>query len=229
MFDMKVWERDEARRLRREDGMAMKAIARQLGVSVGSVSTWTRDIELTGEQLLALASQNPIYNRQLCGQQRRSENARAKRLVAQEHGRALARCGEALHQAGCMLYWAEGAKSRNTVGFANSDVHMLRFFMRFLASCYEITADQYCFSVNCYLNNGLGLDEIESRWLELLELPRTCLRKAIVNTPSIASKRQKRNLPYGTARLVLHSTFVLQSMFGAIQEYAGFDEPAWLG
>jgi transcriptional regulator with XRE-family HTH domain len=225
---MKVWERDEARRLRREEGMAMNAIARQLGVSVSSVSLWTRDIPLTDEQVRVLESQNPIYNRQLCGQERRRESARAKRVEAQEHGRALARGGDALHQAGCMLYWAEGYKARNSVGFANSDANMLRFFIRFLASSFGVTADRYCFSVNCYLNNGLGLDEIESHWLELLELPRTCLRKAIVNNPSIASKRQKRNLPYGTARLILHSTFVVQSIFGAIQEYGGFDEPAWL-
>jgi hypothetical protein len=33
----------------------------------------------------------------------------------------------------------------------------------------------------------------------------------------------------GTARLILHSTFVVQSIYGAIQEYGGFDEPAWLG
>ena len=209
--------------------MAMKAIARQLGVSVSSVSMWTREIELTDEQVARLAARNPRHSQQSRGQHQRSQNARVKRLTAQLHGRALARRGDALHQAGCMLYWAEGSKRRNTVTFVNSDPHMMRFFMHFLASCYGITADRYCFSVNCYLNNGLGLDEIESRWLDLLELPRTCLRKAIVNTPSVASKRQKRNLPYGTARLVLHSTFVLQSMYGAIQEYARFDEPAWLG
>jgi DNA-binding CsgD family transcriptional regulator len=36
---MKVKEREEARALRREAGMSMKAIARQLEVSVSSVSS----------------------------------------------------------------------------------------------------------------------------------------------------------------------------------------------
>ena len=35
-------------------------------------------------------------------------------------------------------------------------------------------------------------------------------------------------LPYGTARLAMHSTFIVQSIYGAIQEYAGFARPEWL-
>jgi hypothetical protein len=35
-------------------------------------------------------------------------------------------------------------------------------------------------------------------------------------------------LPYGTCRIVVSRTRVVQSIYGAIQEYAGFDRPAWL-
>jgi transcriptional regulator with XRE-family HTH domain len=226
---MKVKERTEARRLRREEGMSMKDIARQVGVSVSSVSLWTRDIELTPEQLEAMARDNHRLERQRRGQEARSQSARAKRLAAQQEGRALARRGEPLHQAGCMLYWAEGSKTGHSAALSNSDPRMLRFFKRFLQECYGVEDERLRFNVNCYVNNGLRLDEIEDHWLDLLDLPRACLRKAIVNNPSRSSKLQKRNLPYGTARLQVHSTAILQSIFGAIQEYAGFDEPAWLG
>ena len=30
--------------------------------------------------------------------------------------------------AGCLLYWAEGSKDRNTMHFANSDINLVRFF-----------------------------------------------------------------------------------------------------
>jgi len=124
-----------------------------------------------------------------------------------------------------MLYWAEGAKSRNNVILVNSDPNMLRFFKRFLHECYSVADEHFVFSVNCYVNNGLTLAEIEAYWLEILELPVTCLRKATINNPSRVSKQQKRNLPYGTGRLVVHSTAIVQSIYGAIQEYAGFEEP----
>jgi hypothetical protein len=60
-----------------------------------------------------------------------------------------------------------------------------------------------------------------------LGLPRSCLLKAAVNRPSSASKRVRRPLVYGTARLVVHSTALVQSIYGAIQEYAAFDRPEW--
>jgi hypothetical protein len=225
---MKVKERTEARRLRREEGMSMKDIARQVGVSVSSVSIWTRDIELTPEQIAALATHNHRLGGQRRGQRARAEGALVRRLISQLEGRALARRGDMLHQAGCMLYWAEGAKSRNRVVLANSDPHMLRFFKRFLKECYAVEDDRFAFSVNCYVNNGLSLDEIEKRWLTVLDLPRACLRKATINNPSRSSKQLKRNLPYGTGRLEVCSTVIVQSIYGAIQEYAGFDEPSWI-
>jgi hypothetical protein len=40
--------------------------------------------------------------------------------------------------AGCMLYWAEGAKERNTVKFVNSDVAMVRLFVNFMKGCFGV-------------------------------------------------------------------------------------------
>ncbi len=89
--------------------------------------------------------------------------------------------------------------------------------------------DRVAFSVNCFLGNGLSLDEIQGWWLARLGLPRGCLRKAVVNRPSSASKLRKGHvLPHGTARISVHSTFIVQSIYGAIQEYAGIDRPEWL-
>src|SRR3954451_2996288 len=102
----------EARRLRRELGMPMKRIAREVGVSLSSVSLWVRDIELRPE--------HRERNRRQAYAQRAttwSDLNRAKRARYQAEGRARARKGEALHQAGCMLYWAEGSKDRNSVCF----------------------------------------------------------------------------------------------------------------
>jgi hypothetical protein len=149
-------------------------------------------------------------------------------LEAQEHGRELARTGDLLHLAGCMIYWGEGSKTRNTAQLTNSDPDMLGCFVVFLTRCYSVPPERICLSVNCHLGNGLALDEIESYWLETLALPRTCLRAATVSKPSSASQLKRNTLLYGTARIAVHSTFVVQSIYGAIQEYAGIDRPEWL-
>ncbi len=128
-----------------------------------------------------------------------------------------------------MLYWAEGSKRRNSVTFTNADAEMLHVFVRFLRTCYSVTDERMSLSVNCFPANGLSIGAIEGWWLERLELPRSCLRAPAVNRLSSASKRLKGHvLPYGTARVSVHSTFVVQSIYGAIQEYAGIDRPEWL-
>jgi hypothetical protein len=221
-------EREEARRLRREEGLALRVIAARLDVALSSVSLWTRDIELTEAQHERLRQANPIYNQQLRGQAGRSASARAARLAAQEHGRALARQADPEHLAGCMLHWAEGSNARNSVVFTNSDAEMLRAYLRFLRGPCEVEDERIALSVNCHLNNGLSVAEIEAWWLAQLDLPARALRAATVNRPSTASRWGRNVLVYGTARLSVHSTFLMQSIYGAIQEYAGFDRPAWL-
>jgi hypothetical protein len=91
-----------------------------------------------------------------------------------------------------------------------------------------VTENQLRFTVNCFLGNGLEVHEIEDFWLEALALPRGCLCKPAVNRASSASKRRGRVLPHGTGRLALHSTEVTQKIYGAIQEYGGFERPEWL-
>jgi hypothetical protein len=71
--------------------------------------------------------------------------------------------------------------------------------------------------------------EIERFWLDIVGLPETSLCKSTVNTYSKYSKKKRQNkLPYGTCRVTVSRTRVAQSIYGSIQEYAGFERPAWL-
>jgi hypothetical protein len=83
--------------------------------------------------------------------------------------------------------------------------------------------------VNCHVGNGLSVDQIESWWLARLAHPSSWRRKATVNRPSSASAlRRGHVLAYGTARVAVCDTRIVQSIYGAIQEYAGIDRPEWL-
>ena len=128
-----------------------------------------------------------------------------------------------------MLYWAEGAKARNSIQFTNSDPHMVALFKRFLTEALNVPPETILVSINVYTNNGMSLPEIERYWLELLDLPAGNARKHMTNhMPTSSSGRAKNKLPYGVCTLRVHNTWMLQHIYGAIQEYAGFDEPAWL-
>jgi len=221
----KLEERAEARRLRIEHGMPMKAIAAHLDVSPSSVHLWTRDIELTAAQ----AAQNMRRSR-TTSVAIWSEKNRERRREYQAEGRETARQGsDALHIAGCMLFWAEGSKSRNCVKLANSDVNMVALFKRFLCECFDVRAERLTIRLNVYLGNGKSLEEIEHYWLQALDLPSTCLRKHSINHfPTSSSGRKRNRLPHGVATIGVCDTRITQHIYGAIQEYAGFDKPRWL-
>jgi len=195
---------------------------------VASVSRWTADITLSPGFIEALRQRNPAINGRLNGSREQSAAKRAVRLAAQAHGRERARQPMRLHLAGCMLYWAEGSKDRNTVKLTNSDPDLLALFVRFLRNCYEVPPERIKLDVNCHLNNGLTLAEIQAWWLERLGLSEASLRRGSVNRVSRASRWRRNVLVYGTAGVSVHSTAIVQSIYGAIQQYAGIERPEWV-
>lgn len=211
--------------------MSVKEIARTVRVTPSSVSLWVRDIPLTPEQLESLRLRNPAYNSQLRGASQNAERGRARRLASQHEGRAIVREADPLFIAGVMLYWAEGDKSsRNAARLSNSDPEVLRLFARFVRTCFDVTNDQMAVTCNLFADHLGRQRDIERFWLDVVELPPERLCKSHVNVYSKYSQKKRQNkLPYGTTRLVVHSTHVVQCIFGAIQEYGGFDRPEWLG
>jgi hypothetical protein len=217
-------EHAKARQLRYL-GASVKEIAAHLGVAPSTVSVWCRDIELSERhrrrnRLRGARARTPAW----------SARHRERRREFQEEGRQRARQDEALHAIGCMLYWAEGAKDRNTVTFANSDAAMVETFARFLRECFGVEGDDLRFRVNVYLGNVLTIEEIEAYWAAKLGCSVECARKPTVNHfPTSSSGKKVDKLPYGVCTVMVNrSTWLVQHIYGAIQEYSGVDQPQWL-
>jgi hypothetical protein len=128
-----------------------------------------------------------------------------------------------------MLYWAEGARSRQRVQFVNSDPEMVRFFVGFLRDAFGLRPEKITLSCNLFADHEVRQREIEQFWLSVAGLPETSMRTSTVNRYSRYSKKKRTNkLPYGTCRITVHSTEIVQTIYGSIQEFAGFDRPEWI-
>jgi hypothetical protein len=205
----------------------VKELAQILGVSKSSISLWVRDIELSPEQRARLDARS--LPKRLAGAKTNAARGLARRRAAQRLGRQQARSGDPLHLAGCMLFWAEGSRRRDGVEFVNSDPAMVAFFVQFLRSCYGVADSKIRVTCNLFADHGDRLRQVEDYWLDTLGLPRTSLRKSTVNRYSKYSRKKRSNkLPYGTCRISVCSTQLVQNLYGAIQEYGGFDREAWL-
>ena len=105
---------------------------------------------------------------------------------------------------------------------------MLAIFVRFLHECYDVPTRGCASASTATSTTGSHWTRSRRWWLNRLALPTECLRKAVVNRPSRASHGRHNVLLYGTARVVVNSTAIVQSIYGAIQEYAGIERPEWL-
>jgi len=216
-------EQEKAIELRKQ-GRSTCVIAKELGCAKSTIYEWTKDIQLSLEQ-------KRLLSRRL-GNKASTEKWKAIRIKAQEEGKKKA---EVLKNqinwkyiAACMLYWAEGSKGRNMVQLSNTDPYMMKFFVSFLIEI-GVKSDEIAVSVVCYLNNGLSLEEIENFWINFLDLPDSCLRKATVNTlPSSSRGKIKTRHKYGVCRVCVCNTELVQQIFGAIQELGEFKREDWL-
>jgi len=223
---VKTAEREQARKLRREEGRSVKELAGLLGVSSSSISLWVRDIELSDEQRDALRRR---MGGRIDGSKANALRALERRRRDQLEGRRLARENDVIHAAGCMLYWAEGSRDRNAVKFTNSDPAMVAFFLYFLRRCFGVRDEQVAVACNLFADHEERQREIEQFWLTTLRVPSASLRKSTVNRYSKYSKKKRKNrLPYGTCRLSVYDTRLAQQIHGSIQEYAGFVREEWL-
>lgn len=223
---MKTAERELARRLR-ASGLSIKDIARSIGCAQSSVSVWVRDVTLTDEQRRTLDGRRT--DNRLKGSKANSARARDRRRAYQDEGRARTRQGDSLHLAGSMLFWAEGSRQRNVVYFTNSDAAMARVFVRFLTDALDVDRSEIRISCNLFADHAERQLEVEQFWLSELGLPDSCLRRSTIDRYSKYSEKKRRNrLPHGTVRIAVNSTAVVQHVYGAIQEYGGFDRPEWL-
>ncbi len=214
---------EKARKLRQQ-GLSVGAIARELDVSKGSVSVWVRDVILTDEQQ-GILKNNQRENGGSKGTETNRKIFLEKRLAYQNAGREYARKGRRLHQIGCMLYWAEGAKHRNVIHFVNSDDSMMIIFVKFLREELQVKDEDMRIYIHCHTTDATEQERIKNYWFDLLKLPSSCLRRIYVKE---SGNRRVNRLENGVCTVRVHNTELTMHIFGAIQEYAGFDNPDWL-
>ena len=219
---MKKVERLQAIELRKE-GKAITEIAKVLGVSKGTVSYWVNDVLLTDAQQTALWSRKGQGNNSH-GSVVQKEQALVKRREYQKQGREMAKECDREYAMGCMLFWAEGSKSRRSVVFTNTDVDMVVFFVRFMRKYFECKTEDFTIKITAYLDNGNSSSEIEDFWLKKLKLTRECLKKSVFNRGDGSGGKYR----YGICRVMVNGVEVTQMLYGSIQELLGIDrEMEW--
>ncbi len=151
-------QRLEAINLRKQ-GESVRDISKKVGVAKSTVSLWTRDIILSVDQL------EKLRQKRLIGQEKGSllgalkqKNARllkAKIYKTQGELEFKVLTPREVLIAGLSLYWAEGSKKQRRIELCNSDAQMIKFFLHWLKTSYDIPIEE----ISCYV----GINEAHKK------------------------------------------------------------------
>ena len=167
--------KDSAIRLR-EKGYSIRDIEKQFGIPRSTLSGWFKEVELSGQQ------KKDLHNRWLGGLTEARKKAvlwhneqKAVRLE-QARNRAVEFLQDdffqdktSLHLAMAMLYLGEGFKKNNDTGLGNTDVDILKFFVKVLIQEFQVSIEK----IKCelHLREDQNKNVIRDYWSKSLGIP----------------------------------------------------------
>jgi hypothetical protein len=122
------WERSELGRDLRRLGLSYGEIMDLIPVKKSTLATWCREVKLTEEQYEAIRDRTGSVAG-LPRDTNRKRREQIERIRAHARSKVPELIQDPLWVAGTVLYWAEGAKTRNNLRLTNSDPRALRLFI----------------------------------------------------------------------------------------------------
>ncbi len=214
-------QRLEARKFRLK-GKSIKKIAKRLNVSVGSVSAWCQDIELSPSQkkILETNARNPYYAGRgvYLKRLKKKTDLKVKRLQKAGIKKIGILSKRELFLSGSALYWAEGFKKDTQAGFASLDPDMIKFFKKWLKDCFEYQNSDLIFRVTANISHKNRIREIETYWSKVLGVSLNQFQKPFFQDFKWKKTYENPNEYYGVLRIkVRKSKDFLRQISGFIE------------
>jgi len=212
----KLRERDLAIQLRAQ-GLSIGAIKLKLGVSKSSVSIWTRDVKLS------YAQKRKLYLNSRTGQLRGSiiaaENKKRRRELEEKTLLAIGKkeVGRLTKRnffiAGISLYFAEGDKQGDSIGFSNSDPRAILFMMKWFRKFLKVPEDKY--RAYLYIHDNLNQRKAKKYWSKLTGISLKKFGKGYI-VKNDKNRLRKVKHQYGVLRITISDVKLLRRMLGWI-------------
>lgn len=124
-----------------------------------------------------------------------------------------------LRVAGTFLYWAEGYKRGHLIDFTNSDVDMIKIFLKFLRKVCGVKESKIRIKIFCYSNHNIA--KLKKFWSHITKISLSQFHKSYVRK-SFNKKNQNR-LPYG----LIHVIYSDKKLLLIIKQWIGHYIKKW--
>lgn len=199
----------KARHLRKQ-GKSIREIVNLTNIPLSTVSYWCRDIRLTKTQLARLIAKerSPSYKgRLLAAEKLKRERIQKIKLLKNEGIREIGTMNDReFFFAGLGLYWGEGYRSQEQIGFTSKDEKIVKFILPWFKKFFGINNADFIFRITISENCQKQTNEIEKYWTQLTKTSlRQFTKHSFIKTPH-KKKYERPEDYYGTLRITIRKS-----------------------
>ncbi len=214
---MKFEEQQKAIKMRKK-GLSLKDISKSLGVAKASVSVWVRNVALSDKTKEGLRMKG--FSRDVIEKRRdtRLNNENEKRNILKVEAKKDFEniTMRELKIIGCMLYLAEGGKTkRGMARISNSDPEVIKIMLRFFKEICLVPDEKFKGHIHTHSENNAK--KCENYWSSLTGIPKDQFFKTYVKL-SKAGSGNRRTLPFGTFDLYVCDTKLFLKIMAWIEK-----------
>lgn len=215
----------------RKQGLSYSEILKRIPIAKSTLSEWLYSVGLSKKQKQRLTL------KRLIAAKKGSTARKTERLLVTEQIKRDARLEinkitkRELWLMGISLYWAEGAKQKDHnpsqgVVFSNSDIYLVRIFIKWLKLCLHINNSRIFFEIYIHENWKDRIDSVRKFWSVKTGFPYMKFDKIYFKRGKLNTVRKNTGFTYhGLLRIrVMKSTNINRQISGWIDgicDYCG--------
>ncbi len=191
------WERSQLGKALRRLGLTYTEIQAVIPVPTSTLSNWSRDVPLNSEQVDAIVERTGPHN--YAGIPRDTQRRRrleVETIRSEARSFAESHLDDPVFVGGVVLYWGEGAKTRNYLDLTNSDPAALRAFVRWVRIYFDSEAE---FVLSLHLHQGNDEPAARDYWAKATGLHGVRFTKTFIKPAGTGHR--KNHLEYGVCRV----------------------------
>ena len=217
------WEKSELGKDLRHLGLSYGEIMELIPVKKSTLATWCRDVRLTTGQIEAIRqrrAQEPGIPRDT----QRKRRLEIEDIRAEAEAMVPVLINDPFWLAGVVLYWAEGAKTRNDPRLANTDPRALRLFIDWVRKFLDPDAG---FSLQLHLHEGNDDSAAQAFWRGQTGLDAANFYKTFIKPKGTGHR--KNHLPHGVCTVKVRQCAdawqTTMAWIEGLTEWLGLDRP----
>jgi len=199
-------ELSDRARILRKNGKSFREIAKELDIAVSTAYLWSNNVKISLDQKEHLR-QKSLKALQISRE--KAQKIKREKYVKEvrknfKNGLEITNrkiTGREFLLVGASLYWAEGFKRDNRLGFANSDLAMIKLILTWLIDVLKV--DKECIRLRVGINADFRnkISNIEKYWSDNTGIPTRQFNKPFFQNTTLKRDYSRRGVYYGVLRI----------------------------